>query len=150
MSLLTSRRLVVSSMLLREQFGRLQRRLPAAYVERLIRATKQPEPLKYRLHPATQPISLAKPHSPPLSPVEQLPFTLERTLSGNLPVYIKYNCNHTLKKTIIRKINGDIDKFVEELRKVVSNAEVRRKVGKVEIPGVHKESVETWLLRLGL
>jgi chaperonin cofactor prefoldin len=65
-------------------------------------------------------------------------------------VYIKYNCNHVIKKTIIRRLSGDMDKFTEELRKVVSNAEVRRKVGKIEIAGVHKESVETWLLRLGL
>jgi hypothetical protein len=137
-------------MLLREQHNRLQRRLPPNYVERLVRATKQPQPLKYRLHPAAQPVSLQKPHTPPLSPVEQLPFSLERTLSGNLPVYVKYNCNHVIKKTIVRKISGDVDKFVEELRKVVSNAEVRKKVGKVEIPGVHKESVETWLMRLGL
>ena len=43
-----------------------------------------------------------------------------------------------------------MDQFVDELKKVVSNAEVRKKVGKIEIPGVHKESVETWLLRLGL
>jgi chaperonin cofactor prefoldin len=63
---------------------------------------------------------------------------------------VKYNSNHTLKRTVIRKVTGDIDKFIDELRKVVSNAEVRKKVGKVEIPGVHKESVETWLLRLGL
>ena len=150
MSLLTSRRLVVSSMLLREQFGRLQRRLPPAYAQKLVRATKQPEPLTYRIHPASQTISLSKPHTAPLTPVEQLPFSLERTTSGNLPVYIKYNCNHSLKKTVIRKVRGDIDKFVSERRKVVSNAEVRRKVGKVEIPGVHMESVETWLLRLGL
>lgn len=70
MSLLTSRRLVVSSMLLREQSKRLQRRLPPAYVEKLVRATKQPEPLKYKLHPAERPVSLQKPHSAPLNPVE--------------------------------------------------------------------------------
>lgn len=51
---------------------------------------------------------------------------------------------------MVRKVTGDVDKFVEELRKIVSNAEVRKKVGKIEIPGVHKESVETWLLRLGM
>ena len=55
-----------------------------------------------------------------------------------MPVYIKYNCNHVIKRTIIRKINGDIDKFINELEKVVSNAEVRKKVGKIEIAGVHK------------
>jgi hypothetical protein len=137
-------------MLLREQYKRLERRLPPSAVQKLIRATKPLEPLKYKLHPTTGPVSLQKPHTEPLTPLEQLPFWLERTTSGNLPVYIKYNCNHQIKKTIIRKISGDVDQFVAELSKVVSNAEVRRKVGKVEIPGVHKESVETWLFRLGL
>ena len=67
-----------------------------------------------------------------------------------MPVYIKYDSRHVVKKTIIRKLSGDMNKFVDELQKVVSNSEVRKKVGKIEIPGVHKESVETWLLRLGL
>lgn len=48
---LTSRRLVVSSMLLREQHKRLERRMPPSFVQKLVRATKQPEPLKYKLHP---------------------------------------------------------------------------------------------------
>lgn len=147
---LTSRRLVVSSMLLREQHKRLERRMPPSFVQKLVRVTKQPEPLKYKLHPTEGPVSLAKPHTQPLNPLEQLPFAIERTTSGNLPVYVKYNCNHQIKKTIIRKLSGDVDLFVDELKKVVSNAEVRKKVGKIEIPGVHKESVETWLLRLGL
>ena len=112
--------------------------------------TKAPEPLKYKLHPYTGPVSLAKPNPEPLKPLEKLPFQIERTTSGNLPVYITYNCNHVIKKTVIRKITGDVDRLVEEIRKVVSNAEVRKKVGKIEIAGVHKESVETWLLRLGL
>jgi len=51
---------------------------------------------------------------------------------------VKYNSNHVIKRTIIRRLSGDIDKFTEELKKIVSNAEVRKKVGKVEIPGVHK------------
>ena len=34
-----------------------------------------------------------------------------------------------------------MDLFESELRKVVSNAVVRRKVGKIEVAGVHKESV---------
>jgi len=32
---------------------------------------------------------------------------------------------------VIRKLSGDVDKFIEELQKVVSNAEVRKKVGKI-------------------
>jgi hypothetical protein len=63
---------------------------------------------------------------------------------------MEYNCNHQIKRTVVRKITGDIDAFVEELRKVVSNHDVRVKVGYVEVPGVHKESVLTWLIKLGL
>lgn len=150
MSILNSKKLVISSMLLREHYRRLEKRFPPAYLDKLVRATKKPEPLKYKLHRSQGAVSLLKPNSSPLQPVEALPFFVERTLSGNLPVYVKYNSNHVIKRTVIRKISGDVDKFTEELKKVVSNAEVRRKVGKIEIPGVHKESVETWLLRLGL
>lgn len=42
-----------------------------------------------------------------------------------------------------------MDKFCEELAKVVSNFEIRKKVGSVEVPGVHRESVFHWLVRLG-
>jgi hypothetical protein len=119
---LTSKRLVISSMLLREHHRRFERRLPPTYIAKLLRVTKQPEPLKYKLHPAEGPVSLAKPNTPPTQPLETLPFSIERTLSGNLPVYVKYNSNHVIKRTIIRKLSGDVDKFVEELQKVVSNA----------------------------
>jgi large subunit ribosomal protein L49 len=150
MSLLHSKRLVISSMLFREQYKRLERRLHPSYINKLIKTTKAPQPLLYKLHPYNGPVSLQKPNPEPLSPVEELPFSIERTASGNLPVYIKYDCRHVVKKTIIRKLSGDMNKFVAELQKVVSNHEIKKKVGKIEIPGVHKESVETWLLRLGL
>ncbi len=78
------------------------------------------------------------PHPAPLNPIEKLPFIIERTSTGNLPVYIEYNSNHNIKRTVIRKISGDVDQFCEELKKVVSNFQVRKKIGYVEVPGVHK------------
>jgi len=51
-----------------------------------------------------------------------LPFNVERSLSGNLPVYVDYKNRRTIKRTIIRKISGDIEKLADELRKVCSNA----------------------------
>lgn len=141
MSLLHSKRLVISSMLFREHHRRLDKRLPPSLINKLIRVTKAPQPLQYKLHPYNGPVSLLKPNPEPLKPVEELPFTIERTTSGNLPVYIKYDSRHVVKKTIIRKLSGDMNKFVDELQKVVSNSEVRKKVGKIEIAGVHKESV---------
>ena len=50
---------------------------------------------------------------------------------------------------MIRLVEGDIDKFTTELSKVVSNAEIHVKVGRVEVNGLHKESVDLWLRRLG-
>lgn len=94
---------------MREHYKRFERRLPPSYVNKLIRMTKAPEPLRFKLHPYTQPVSLLKPNPDPLQPLEPLPFSIERTTSGNLPVYIKYNCNHVIKKTIIRKLTGNVD-----------------------------------------
>lgn len=71
------------------------------------------------------------PHPKPLNVTQELPFSVERTNTGNLPVYIEYNSNHHIKRTVIRKITGDVDKFCEELSKVVSNYEVRKKIGYV-------------------
>ena len=53
-------------------------------------------------------------------------------------MYIEYNCNHKIKRTVLRKITGDVHKLAEEIKKIVSNHEVRIKVGCIEIPGVHK------------
>lgn len=67
-----------------------------------------------------------------------------------MPVYVDYKNRRAIKRTIIRKISGDIEKLADELRKVCSNAEVRVKVGHIVIPGIHKESVNMLLYKLGL
>lgn len=54
-----------------------------------------------------------------------------------------------IKRTIIRNIEGDIDEFCNELSKVVSNADIIPKVGSVVIKGLHKDSVNLWLAKLG-
>jgi hypothetical protein len=76
MSFLHSKRLVISSMLLREHYRRFERRIPPTYVEKLIRTSRVPLPLLYKLHPYTGPVSLLKPNAPPLQPVEELPFAI--------------------------------------------------------------------------
>ena len=70
MNFLHSKRLVISSMLLREHYRRFDRRIPAPYVEKLIRTSRVPLPLFYKLHSYTGPVSLRKPNPPPLKPVE--------------------------------------------------------------------------------
>lgn len=146
---LNSKKLVQAAMLLRPQHRRLDHKLHPAQVNKLVQISQEPQPLLYKIHPAIEDLKASYPHPKPLTPIEKLPFSIERTNTGNLPVYVEYNCNHHIRRTVIRKLSGDVDKFCEELSKVVSNHEVRKKVGYVEVPGVHKESVFQWLIRLG-
>jgi hypothetical protein len=50
---------------------------------------------------------------------------------------------------VVRKIEGDVDAFKEELSKIVSNALIEEKMGRLEINGVHSQKVKLWLTRLG-
>jgi hypothetical protein len=49
----------------------------------------------------------------------------------------------------VRKIYGDVDAFKGELSKIVSNAPINDKMGRLEISGVHSQKVKIWLTRLG-
>lgn len=51
--------------------------------------------------------------------------------------------------TVIRKIEGDVEALKLELAKVVSNASIEEKMGRLEITGVHSQKVKLWLTRLG-
>ena len=146
---LVSRRDVLKDMLLRPQYARYRNLHPAA-VKRLMQRTQTPAALQYKLHEADAVQSLSLPHQAPLGLKDSsASFSVERTNSGNLPVYIDYKNERNVKRTVIRKVSGDIDAFCDELKKVVSNYDIKQKVGRVEIPGVHRESVNTWLLRMG-
>ena len=85
----------------------------------------------------------------PLGPLEDLPFDVERTHTGNLPVYTDIRTGGTRRLTIVRKIYGDVDAFKLELSKVVSNAPIEDKMGRLEIAGIHSQKVKLWLTRLG-
>lgn len=105
------------------------------------------EPLAYKLHDVPNP-QLTE-NLEILGPIEQLPFRIRRTKNNNLPVYRDYKYKRAKKMTEIRSIEGDVDAFVKELRKVCSNAAVSVKVGKVQVTGIHKRNVVSWLYRLG-
>lgn len=51
--------------------------------------------------------------------------------------------------TVIRKIEGDIEAFKQELSKIVSNSDIEEKVGRLEVSGIHSQKVKLWLTRLG-
>ena len=74
---------------------------------------------------------------------------MQRTKSGNLPVYKEYTQGRAIKYTVIRKISGDIEGLVGELKKITSNSKMRIKVGSILISGIHTTVVRDYLYRLG-
>ena len=107
--------------------------------------THAPEPLKYRLQDLPENHNMLE----PLGNTGHLPFFVERSKSGNLPVYRDYRHGSMKKMTIIRKISGDVEELMVELKKICSNEDIEAKVGKVIIRGLHKQVVLDYLARLG-
>jgi large subunit ribosomal protein L49 len=108
--------------------------------------SQPPEPLKFKLQELPTPDNT---WNQPLGLAAELPFTIERTHSNNLPVYTDLRNGGMRKLTVVRKISGDINEFKAELSKIVSNSPIEEKMGRIEISGQHSEKVKLWLRRLG-
>ena len=93
--------------------------------------------------------SIFVPLNKPLGTLEELPFAVERTHKGNLPVYTDVRAGGERKVTVVRRIFGDIETFKSELSKIVSNSPIEDKNGRIEISGFHTQKVKLWLTRLG-
>ena len=78
-----------------------------------------------------------------------LPFHVERSRHGALPVYTDIKAGGTKKITILRKCSGDIYQLQSEMIKVVEGAEVRFKPGRLEVDGDFKKRLARWLIMLG-
>ena len=130
---------------------------------------KTPEPLAFKLHPwppahlkergheaqAKDPHmtpffkNVFTPLNEPLGRLENLPFEVQRTEKGNLPVYTDFRAGGLRKVTVVRRILGDVEQFKAELAKICSNATIVEKMGRLEISGLHTQKVKLWLTRLG-
>jgi hypothetical protein len=143
---LRSKKDVLLDMHIREPKNRYDKTHPEKqkWIERM---TAPSIPLNYKLLDVEVPMGFF----PKLQGVntDHIPFEIERTQSGNLPVYRDYKNGRNTKYTEVRLVTGDIDAFCKELSKICSNCSVNPKVGRVVISGLHKVSVSNWLYRLG-
>ena len=86
----------------------------------------------------------------PLGPSDdKIPFHVDRTHAGNLPVYTKFTHGGNRQRTIIRKIIGDTTALRQELAKIVSNSPMEEKQGQIIVSGLHSAKIKLWLTRLG-
>jgi hypothetical protein len=103
--------------------------------------TQVPLPFAFKMHADDMVRDLATGNmlhlNEPLGLIEALPFQIERTHKNNLPVYTDLKTGGQAKVTVVRKIVGDVDILKTELSKVVSNAPITEKMGRLEISGLH-------------
>ncbi|KAL0478897.1 54S ribosomal protein img2, mitochondrial [Acrasis kona] len=84
----------------------------------------------------------------PLGKTEKLPFSVARTNSGSLPVYIDFRAGRTRTDTLLRKIEGDVRAVAYELTKI-TGCPTTIKPATVVVKGHHSRIVRLWLRSLG-
>mmetsp|Transcript_105907 Transcript_105907/g.341652 ORF Transcript_105907/g.341652 Transcript_105907/m.341652 type:complete len:130 (+) Transcript_105907:103-492(+) len=82
---------------------------------------------------------------------KNLPFLVNRTPSGNLPVYVQ-STQKGGKITRVRKVFGDAEHLAAEVGRLCGAGARVGKGGRkaVEVPGVHEQRIKEWLQQLGL
>lgn len=78
-----------------------------------------------------------------------LPYIFRRTKSNNLPVYLDYKNGRTKVVTVLRNYRGDITEILSELNEILPDADFEEKVGRIEVKGNHKATLQKWLQRRG-
>jgi large subunit ribosomal protein L49 len=85
---------------------------------------------------------------PPIGNTASLPFKVERTSTGQLPVFSDIRNGRTNVLTIVRRCAGDLAELKGELEKLTGSL-VEIKTNKLEIKGPHTKKVKLWLRHLG-
>jgi hypothetical protein len=80
----------------------------------------------------------------------KIPYAVNRTASGNLPVYLKIYGIDRKTTTCVGSVYGDSSAFISDLRiAVCGEAKVRENGRNVEIDGRYAKSIKKWLQTLG-
>eukprot|EP00002_Diphylleia_rotans_P014006 TRINITY_DN2725_c0_g2_i1.p1 TRINITY_DN2725_c0_g2~~TRINITY_DN2725_c0_g2_i1.p1 ORF type:complete len:124 (+),score=25.41 TRINITY_DN2725_c0_g2_i1:51-422(+) len=77
-------------------------------------------------------------------------FHVSRTAYGKgLPIYTEFRNGGTRKLTVIRRLSGDVDAFVQEMQKVIGPVKVEKKIGSLVVTGLRSREIKLWLSSLG-
>ena len=118
------------------------------------RPTHRRFPLSNRHNPAT-PLNFRPVTPPPTTPPHphtptRVPFTITRTRSHALPVYLDYRGGGTLVTTCVRRVEGDVDAMARQLQLLVGDrTRVVVRPGRVEVKGNYVEETRRWLKTIG-
>ncbi|KAF5153171.1 Mitochondrial large subunit ribosomal protein (Img2) family protein [Theileria parva strain Muguga] len=77
------------------------------------------------------------------------PFHINRTISDNLPVFVKYSNNANLAFTHVRKTKGNKYILREELQQIVGKSPIKVDKNTFIIQGNHKHKIKEYLKGIG-
>mmetsp|Transcript_139974 Transcript_139974/g.390216 ORF Transcript_139974/g.390216 Transcript_139974/m.390216 type:complete len:160 (-) Transcript_139974:381-860(-) len=77
------------------------------------------------------------------------PFTVHRTASDNIPVYVFKRKNRTEAVTVIRKVRGNVDELRKELECLCQCRFAYGKNGFLEAVGNHRKVIKAYLKSIG-
>lgn len=112
---------------------------------KLNKTLQEPKPLKFKLNEFNPDTLYKAAHNFIVKPT----FWVDRTHTSSLPVYSEYKQKHLVKRTIVRKVSGNLNDLVDELKKITSNSPIKVFTGRIEIDGLHVDKVKYYLTRLG-
>ncbi|KAK5577448.1 hypothetical protein RB653_002389 [Dictyostelium firmibasis] len=104
-------------------------------------------PLKFPIDPVSSQV-LYGPKSKELK-YPEIPFIVNRTPNGKLPIYSDILRGHSVQYTILKNFKGDTDVLVSELEKIFGESTVIRNDTSVRIKGNHSKTILVWLTGLG-
>lgn len=80
----------------------------------------------------------------------KIPYAVNRTASGNLPVYSKIRGTDRETYTTVESVYGDTNAFVSDLRMTVIGETPAKDQGRsIEIKGRFAKPIKNWLKSLG-
>ncbi|XP_032009280.1 large ribosomal subunit protein mL49 [Hylobates moloch] len=119
------------------------------FVERLLPATRIPDPPKHEHHPTPSG------WQPPRDPPPNLPYFVRRSRMHSIPVY-KDITHGNRQMTVIRKVEGDIwalqkdvEDFLSPLLGKTPVTQVNEVTGTLRIKGYFDQELKAWLLEKG-
>jgi len=80
---------------------------------------------------------------------ERLPFSVLRTVNGELPVYKVYKGNGKIVNTVVKNVRGDMESMRKQLS-LISESPVKIHMGSLEIRGIHSWKVKEYFESIGL
>ena len=80
---------------------------------------------------------------------KSLPYSVARTINGELPVYKVFKGNGKIVNTVVKHVRGDMDTLRRDIARVCESP-VKIHMGSIEVRGIHTWKIKEYLESIGI